>query len=64
MVQVYVREGDDFEFVLKLFKRKVEKEGIINEYRTRQYYEKPSVKKRREKQDAIKRAKKKNRREI
>ena len=41
----YIRvSGDEpLERALKRFKREVEKEGIIREWKKREYYEKPSV---------------------
>lgn len=52
----YVRVGEEeiLEKAIKRFKRQVEKEGIIREYKKREYYEKPSTIKNR-KQKALKR---------
>lgn len=52
----YVRVGDEeiLEKAIKRFKRQVEKEGIIREYKKREYFEKPSTIKNR-KQKALKR---------
>ncbi len=44
MVVVYVREDESFESALRRFKRKCEKVGIISEIKKRQFYEKPSEK--------------------
>jgi small subunit ribosomal protein S21 len=41
--QVIVRENEPLEKALKRFKRKVEKEGIIREWKRREHYEKPST---------------------
>lgn len=46
---------NDFMKALRKFKRKVNESGIIQEYRDRQYYEKPSDKKRKAKKQAIRR---------
>tara|TARA_R110000824_G_scaffold82136_8_gene206033 strand:+ start:6952 stop:7224 length:273 start_codon:yes stop_codon:yes gene_type:complete len=50
-INVYVtaRRNESGEALIKRFSRKVKKEGIIEECRNRKYYEKPSVKKRRDK---------------
>ena len=61
---VYVKPRDNetpeaFTRVLKFFKRKVDKNGILREIKRRRYYEKPSDKKRRIwKENASKRNKK------
>lgn len=38
-----IDEGEPLEKALKRFKRMVEKEGIIREWRKREYFEKPSA---------------------
>jgi small subunit ribosomal protein S21 len=38
-----VDESEPLEKAIKRFKRMVEKEGIIREYKKREYYEKPSA---------------------
>lgn len=40
---VKVSEEEPLEKALKRFKRMVEKEGIIREYKKREYFEKPST---------------------
>lgn len=55
MAIVYVNEGEPFEKVLKKFKRIVEKEEILTEVKRRQFYEKPSEKKKRKERAARKR---------
>jgi len=47
MPQVYVKEEESFENALRRFKRKVEKAGVLTELKKRQYFEKPSVKRKR-----------------
>ena len=46
MIIVPVKEGENIERALKKFKRKFERTGVIKELRSRQQYDKPSVKKR------------------
>jgi len=36
------RQSDDFEKIFKRFKREVEREKILQEIKSREYYEKPS----------------------
>ena len=43
------RRGENIERTIKRFNRKVKKSGILNEYRDRQRFMKPSDKKRRAK---------------
>jgi small subunit ribosomal protein S21 len=52
---VIVDENEPFEKALKKFKRLVEKEGILTEVRRRQFYEKPSEKRKRRERQARKR---------
>jgi len=54
-VFVIVDENEPFEKALKKFKRLVEKEGILTEVRRRQFYEKPSEKRKRRERQARKR---------
>ncbi len=44
MPGVIVKEGESFESALKRFKKQVEKAGVLSEVRKREFYEKPSVK--------------------
>jgi ribosomal protein S21 len=46
-VQVVARRRETTEELIKRFSRKVRKEKIMEEFRERMYYEKPSDKKRR-----------------
>lgn len=43
---------------MRILKKKIEREGILQEVRERQFFEKPSEKKRREKKQNIRRHKK------
>ena len=56
-ITIEVRKGN-VEQAMRVLKRKVQKEGIIKELRERQYYEKPSAKKRRKKKENIANCKK------
>ena len=46
-VEVEPRRNEAIERTLKRFTKKVKKEKILEEYRNRMYYEKPSAKRRR-----------------
>ncbi|MDR3335842.1 MAG: 30S ribosomal protein S21 [Treponema sp.] len=43
MAHIIVDDNEILEKAIKRFKRMVEKEGIIREYKKREYYEKPST---------------------
>ena len=46
MIIVPVKDGENIERALKKFKRKFEKTGVVKELRSRQPFDKTSVKKR------------------
>tara|TARA_R100000008_G_C3544131_1_gene146541 strand:- start:494 stop:721 length:228 start_codon:yes stop_codon:yes gene_type:complete len=48
-VEVRLRKGESVERLIKRFTKKVRKEGILDEVRDRRYFEKPSLKRKREK---------------
>jgi small subunit ribosomal protein S21 len=56
-VQVQVRDNN-IDQALRALKKKMQREGIFREMKLRNYYEKPSEKKAREKAEAIRRARK------
>lgn len=43
MATINVDDSENLEKAIKRFKRMVEKEGIIREYKRREYFEKPSA---------------------
>ncbi|MDR2740866.1 MAG: 30S ribosomal protein S21 [Treponema sp.] len=43
MAHIIVDENEILDKAIRRFKRMVEKEGIIREYKKREYYEKPST---------------------
>jgi small subunit ribosomal protein S21 len=47
MVFVKVRDGESIEDALRRFKRECERNGIMQEIKRREYYEPPSVKRKR-----------------
>jgi len=48
-VEVRLREGESVERMIRRFTKKVKKDGILDEFLNKKYYEKPSTKRRREK---------------
>jgi small subunit ribosomal protein S21 len=63
MAEVKALEGEDFERLLKRFKKEVEKAGILSELKKREFYEKPSERRKRRLKAARRRALKKARKE-
>ena len=47
MTNVVAGSNESFESLLKRFSRKVQQDGILSEVRHREYFEKPSVKRKR-----------------
>ncbi len=47
MPGIRVKEDEPFEYALKRFKKQCEKAGVLSEIRKREYYEKPSDRKKR-----------------
>ncbi|MDR1867822.1 MAG: 30S ribosomal protein S21 [Treponema sp.] len=43
MAHIVIDDSETLEKAIKRFKRLVEKEGIIREFKKREYYEKPST---------------------
>ena len=62
MPKVKVREKDNFEQSLRRFKKACEKQGVLSEIKKREFYEKPSVARKKKAISARKRAQKKTRR--
>ena len=56
-MQVIVRDNN-VDQALKVLKKKMQREGVFREMKLRGHYEKPSVKKAREKAEAVRRARK------
>ena len=44
MPGIKIREGENFESAYRRFKKQVEKAGVLSDLRKREYYEKPSEK--------------------
>ena len=58
MSEVHVREGESLETALKRFKRSCAKSGVLAEVRKREFYDSPSVKRRKKSEAARKNRKK------
>jgi len=59
---VRIKDNDNFDDALRRFKKKVEKDGVLQDHKKHRYFEKPSDKKRRERTEAIKKANRKKKR--
>lgn len=55
MTQVMVRDGEPVEKALRRFKKKVEAAGILKDVRRREFYLKPSIRKKEKQRAAEKR---------
>lgn len=58
MTEIRVRENESIDNALKRFKRQCARSGVLSEYRKREHYEKPSLKRKR-KSEAARRKKRK-----
>lgn len=55
MPSITIRETDNFENALFQFKRECDRGGIVQEYRRREHYDKPTAQRKRAKEFAYKR---------
>ena len=60
-IQVFVKDNN-VEQALRNLKKKMQREGLFKEMKLRKHYEKPSLRKAREKEESIRRVRKLNRR--
>ena len=56
MPKVIAREGEAFQVTLRKFKKSCEKAGLLSDIKKNNYYEKPSVKRRRKEKEARRKA--------
>ncbi len=55
---IKIKDNESFDMALRRFKRLCEKSGILSEVKKREFYEKPTIKRKKAKDLAIKRKKK------
>jgi len=60
MPKIRIRDGENFDIVLRRFKKACERFGILSEIKKREFYEKPSVCRKRKSISARKRLLKKS----
>lgn len=56
MVGITVKEGESYESFIRRFRRACENAGILREVKRREFYEKPSVRKKRKAAEARRRS--------
>lgn len=56
MAMIIVKEGERIDSALRRFRKAVDKSGVMADLRKREYFEKPSIKKKRKQAAASKRA--------
>ena len=61
MAGVRVKENEPIESAIRRFKKQCEKAGLLSEFKKRQHYEKPSVRRKRKALAARKKAKRRER---
>jgi small subunit ribosomal protein S21 len=61
LTKVIIEPDESFESALKRFKKQCEKAGLLSEFKKRQHYEKPSVRRKRKALAARKKAKRRER---
>jgi small subunit ribosomal protein S21 len=64
MPSVRVKENEPFEVALRRFKRSCEKAGVLTDFRSKEFFEKPSQERKRKRAAAVKRHAKKLSRDI
>ena len=64
MTEVVIHDDESFERALKRFKKKCEKAGILSDLRKHRHYEKPSERRAREAAEAVRRARKLERKRL
>ena len=63
MPGITVKDNESFESALRRFKKQCEKSGVLSDIRKREYYEKPSIKRKKKALAARKRLMKKMRKQ-
>ncbi len=61
MPKIELRKGEDIEKALRKFKMKIRREGLMDEIKKREFYEKPSQRRREDKKAAVRREVKRRR---
>jgi small subunit ribosomal protein S21 len=62
-LEIHVRDND-IDKALRVLKKRMQREGIFREMKLRRFYEKPSERKARQKAEAVRRARKRDRKRV
>ncbi|MCD6177031.1 MAG: 30S ribosomal protein S21 [Candidatus Cloacimonetes bacterium] len=63
MPKVIAKSGESFQVLLRRFKKSCERAGLLSDVKKNKYYEKPSVVRKKEKNDQIRKAMKRLRKQ-
>ncbi len=61
MPKIEIKKGEGLEKALRKFKMKLRREGILDEVKKREFYEKPSQRRRKAEEAAVRRERKRQR---
>ena len=64
MAGISVKDGEPYESFIRRFRRACEKAGVLRELKRHEYFEKPSVKKKRKMAEARRRAWRRNQEQV
>ena len=62
-MEIHVRDND-VDKALRVLKKRMQREGIFREMKLRRFYEKPSERKARQKAEAVRRSRKRDRKRV
>ena len=63
MPKVVAKSGESFQVLLRRFKKSCERAGLLSDVKKNKYYEKPSVTRKKEKNDQVRKAMKRLRKQ-
>lgn len=63
MPKVVAKSGESFQVLLRRFKKSCERAGLLSDVKKNKYYEKPSVVRKKEKNDQVRKAMKRLRKQ-
>lgn len=59
--KIELKKGEDLEKALRKFKMNIRREGLLDEVRKREFYEKPSEKRRKQLEEAVRKERRRRR---
>ena len=63
-MKVFLNDRESFDSLLRRFKRKAERAGIVTDYRKKDFYEKPAAVRRKKKEATLRKVSLKNQRDL